>query len=196
MKSRYRKELAADILARISPANHAVAELYFVAKQAQGVSVATLIGCMSALEKLDKLGGATPYQELDPERLTRILSTLATDKSEFTIRTVTKHWCAFFAWRHDGECPRPIKRALRRNSPRATRMIQPITGEEFQKLLGGFGTRFGQRVAGPVRSQACPLVDTLGFRFPYQRTPGIAGWQCSDRERWNGRAARYPGGCA
>lgn len=126
-----------DLLRRVGATNQKVSETYYIAKQAQGVSNSTLIGVMGALEKLDRLSEQTPFDEITPEQLTRIVAQFAEGKSDFTTRTLTKHWAAFYAWRNDGECPKQIKRAFHRKAPRPTRTIVPITQQEFDAMLQG-----------------------------------------------------------
>jgi hypothetical protein len=121
----------------VSPANRETAESYFTAKIAQGVANSTLIGIMAALEKLDRLSDQTPFDEIAPHRLTRIVAEFANGRSDFTTRTITKHLGVYYAWRNEGECPKGIKRALYRQAPRATRTIVPITQQEFDAMLKG-----------------------------------------------------------
>jgi integrase len=115
------------------------------------------------LRALDQLVNGRGFDELAPNDLTLALATYARAHSGSTAHTFAAYVKAYYAWQHEGECPKAIKRVLMVGKPKPNKNVVPLTDAERDQLLETAGSDFYRRRA-TMRQALIWLLWDSGFR--------------------------------
>jgi integrase len=121
-------------LAQISNTNRGLMREYLLYKQAKGMRPTTLFLTALCFRSLDAYAKGKPFFELTPRELTAWLADMRTTHAPATCYTNAGMAKALWTWKHDGQVPLPIKRALAVEKPDPKERVR-ITETEFHALL-------------------------------------------------------------
>src|ERR1051325_2654946 len=123
------------LLDRVSATNRPTVEEYMTAKLAQGRKPSSVQRSVEVLARLDRFTNGTPFDAVDLATLTRLLQEYSRGRSPHSATGFAAMLKAFYSWRNDDECPKAIRRALKRATPPQQDNTVPISDAEFAALL-------------------------------------------------------------
>lgn len=147
------------------PANRADFASYLDHLAARHRSPGTAKLAMTLLAKMAGLhGGRRLLKVREPYEWARALSAYASTHTPGGTRTLAAYTKAYLSWANEGECPKPLKRALTvSGSGKSERNVKPLTEAERDALLAEAGRHTNRALAARNQALVWVLWDT-GFR--------------------------------
>lgn len=132
---RYGPRYTTLLLQRMSPTNRSTVRKYLMQKERSGIKASSIKNSAWHLHGLDKTVQGAPFGDLTPDDLAAALSRYAQKYTPASVDCFAAHVKAFYAWANGGECPGPIRVAMRRRATGSNEAVQIIAEHEFDALL-------------------------------------------------------------
>jgi integrase len=124
-----------ELIRRVSAGNQDSVRAYVKTMLARGRKQTTVQLTVRSLLYLDGATNGTPYGHLTPDTLTNCLHEYARSHAPGSASAFAAHLKAYYSWCNDDECPRAIRRALKRDARLDWKDVTPISEDEFRALL-------------------------------------------------------------
>lgn len=154
-----------ELIRRVSAANVESVRTYAKTMLARGRKQTTVQLTVRSLLYLDGATNGTPYERLSPETLTSCLHEYARSHAPGSASAFAAHLKAYYAWRNDDECPRAIRRALKRDARLDWKDVTPLSEEEFRGLLRAAVETTNMEAVAARRVAILWLMWDSGFRL-------------------------------
>ena len=180
------------LLSEASTTNRDLMLRYMTAKRASGLKSNSLINTALALSHLDAEAAGTPIPDLTPEALTAILERYTRTHQASSVNSWAAVVRGFFRWHNQGELPKSITWALKRQHKAFMGDFKVLTEQDLQALLQA-ADRGPQRGTVAKRQALINLLWDSGFRISEAMSLQIGDFQPDERQGANLRLVHRHG---